>query len=168
MESEKISATYGTIWMNFEELGRAAAAAQIEPRYPYVDKRLVEFCIALPSGQRLWQGWTRAIQRRAMQGVVPDEICWRTNKAQFVGMFAQSLRTRGRQVLADTIENTPEHLARYFNLPVLRDRCRRFLAGDDELTVDVWRAANTIRWMAHSELAQIATDQTTQAQGVHA
>ena len=49
-----------------EVLDKAAAAFSIEQRYPFWDKRLVEFCLAIPAEQKLNNGWSRMIMRRAM------------------------------------------------------------------------------------------------------
>ena len=142
----------GPLWMTVEELGRSAAAAQIEPRYPLLDKRLVEFCLSLPSSQKMSHGWTRAVFRRAMDQVVPDQIRWRSGKAQFLALFEESLRKQGRELLDETIMRTPPQATHYFNLPILRERYRRFLAGEGSQAAQLWRAANLIWWLQNSKL----------------
>ena len=42
-----------------ESADRAAAAHGIEPRYPFFDVSLVEFCLSLPGNHKLRDGWTR-------------------------------------------------------------------------------------------------------------
>ena len=59
----------------------AASGHAIEPRYPFLDHRLVEFCLSLPPEQKLSMGWSRVIQRRAMAGIVPDAVRTRISKA---------------------------------------------------------------------------------------
>ena len=46
----------------------------IETRDPTADRRVVEFCMAVPGSQYLRNGVTRSLIRRAMQGRLPDEI----------------------------------------------------------------------------------------------
>ena len=53
-----------------ERYDRVAAACGIEPRHPFLDRRLVEFCLALPWEQKLSGGWTKRIVRRAMKGIL--------------------------------------------------------------------------------------------------
>ena len=53
---------------------RASAAFSLEARYPFFDRRLIEFCLGVPAHQKLRDGWTRWIMRRAMDGIVPHEI----------------------------------------------------------------------------------------------
>lgn len=58
-----------------------AAAHGIELRHPFLDKRLVEFCLALPLSQSFRNGWTRWIMRKSMEKVAPQKISWRIGKA---------------------------------------------------------------------------------------
>lgn len=60
---------------------KSASAARLEPRYPFLDKRLIEFCLAIPLEQKMNNGWSRIILRRAMEGILPPEIQWRSDKA---------------------------------------------------------------------------------------
>ncbi len=56
------------------------AKMSIERRYPFFDKRLIEFCLALPPDQKLRKGWQRSIHRRAMNRILPRSIPWREKK----------------------------------------------------------------------------------------
>ena len=56
-------------------------AALCEKRYPYLDRDLVEFLFATPSSQLLRPGQRRSLMRRAMAGIVPDELLHRRRKA---------------------------------------------------------------------------------------
>ncbi len=139
------------LWLAIEELTRASAGYGIESRYPQLDKRLVEYSLALPASQKLSQGWSRAIFRRAMQGVLPEEVCWRPGKAAFLSLFVTTLQTYGRELLDQTILHTPPAVAPYFNLPVLRMKYQRFLEGEASEAQHVWRASNLIWWLQSLE-----------------
>ena len=67
----------------FEVLDKAAANFGVEPRYPFWDKPLVEFCLALPGEEKLKDGFGRHVLRRAMQGVLPPAVQWRRDKIDF-------------------------------------------------------------------------------------
>ncbi|MEK9135866.1 MAG: asparagine synthase-related protein, partial [Bacteroidota bacterium] len=64
----------------FEMIDRTGALFNIEPRHPFFDKRLVEFCLAMPPEQKIRGGWTRFVARRALENIVPDEVRWRDGK----------------------------------------------------------------------------------------
>lgn len=56
------------------EHGVASNAYGLEERDPTADRRLIEFCLALPDEQFLRDGRTRWLLRRLMQEVLPPEI----------------------------------------------------------------------------------------------
>lgn len=63
----------------------ACCAAVAEPlyeiRYPYLDRDLLEFLFSIPPNQLLRPGQRRSLTRRALRGIVPDEILDRRRKA---------------------------------------------------------------------------------------
>src|SRR5439155_15852820 len=63
----------------------ACAALPFEPhyekRYPYLDRSLLEFLFAIPREQLVRPAQRRSLMRRALVGIVPDEILNRKGKA---------------------------------------------------------------------------------------
>ena len=51
-----------------------------EKRYPYLDRDLLEFIFAIPREQLVRPGQRRSLMRRALIGIVPDEILNRKRK----------------------------------------------------------------------------------------
>lgn len=82
-----------------EMCDKAAAAFSLEPRYPYFDRRLMEFCVGLPAEQKLAQGWSRMILRRAMEGILPPEIQWRPGKAKLSPNLHRKLMSTDRPLI---------------------------------------------------------------------
>ena len=52
-----------------------------EKRYPYLDRGLLEFLSAIPREQLVRPGQRRSLMRRALIGIVPDELLNRKRKA---------------------------------------------------------------------------------------
>jgi asparagine synthase (glutamine-hydrolysing) len=52
-----------------------------EKRYPYLDRSLLEFLYSVPREQLVRPGHRRSLMRRALSGLVPDEILNRKRKA---------------------------------------------------------------------------------------
>lgn len=52
-----------------------------EKRYPYLDRGLLEFMYAVPREQLVRPGQRRSLMRRALVGIVPDELLNRKRKA---------------------------------------------------------------------------------------
>jgi asparagine synthase (glutamine-hydrolysing) len=74
------------------------ADPQIEARYPYLDRRLVEFAMAIPMDQKLRIGETRSVLRRAMQGILPEKVRTRRRKAVFDQANSISLKKEWKMV----------------------------------------------------------------------
>lgn len=55
----------------------------IETRLPFLDYRLLETALSLPSSYKIQNGWTKYILRKSMQKIVPYDILWRKNKLGF-------------------------------------------------------------------------------------
>ena len=76
----------------FATLHRLGGTGTVELRYPLWDKDLVEFCLALPARQKLRHGWTRALLRRALRGIVPPEVLRRRDKVDFLPQATACLK----------------------------------------------------------------------------
>ena len=78
--------------MTLDLADRSAAAFQLETRYPFFDRRVIEFCLGLPEDQKFAGGWPRLLLRRAMDGILPPAIQWRTTKANLSPNFHRRFR----------------------------------------------------------------------------
>ena len=107
---------------------KAASAFSIDPRYPFCDRRLVEFCLAVPANQKLRDGWTRMIMRRAMAGILPAEVRWRAGKANLSPNFQLRLLHAHREFLERVIVNEPGVIEEYVDIPKLQKVYARYLA----------------------------------------
>lgn len=74
-----------------ERCDRVASALAIEPRDPFIDLRVIDFCLALPGRQLVREGWPKWILRQAMAGLLPDAVRWRRGKEHLGATFRGSL-----------------------------------------------------------------------------
>jgi asparagine synthase (glutamine-hydrolysing) len=79
------------------------SAFGIEPRHPFFDKRLIEFCIALPREQKICDGWTRMIVRRALADLLPAKVLHRGGKWGPSRYFAPRLLRLDRDRLGEAL-----------------------------------------------------------------
>jgi len=63
----------------------------IEYRHPFFDKELVEFALSLPPEMKYKGGTIKWILRKAMDGILPDKIRDRTDKAEFSELLIQQI-----------------------------------------------------------------------------
>lgn len=62
---------------------RSSMAFSIESRQPFLDYRLVEFLLSLSQEEKYFNGTTKVILRKAMQGLLPDMVRNRISKFGF-------------------------------------------------------------------------------------
>jgi asparagine synthase (glutamine-hydrolysing) len=81
-----------------EILGRQFACTPLasrpvyEWRYPFMDRDLVAFCLSIPRSQLVRPHQRRSLMRRALTGLVPDEILERRRKAYVSRGLVNSLK----------------------------------------------------------------------------
>jgi len=81
-----------------------------EKRYPYLDRSLLEFAYAIPREQLVRPGQRRSLMRRALVGIVPDELLHRSRKAfvargprAAIAAESASLVEISRQMISDSL-----------------------------------------------------------------
>jgi len=121
-----------------EVLDAEFANAGIEPRYPYYDRRLVEFCLALPLDQKIQRGLGRQIMRRAMGDTVPEKILTRTNKARLGQSWLDGLNRHERDELRERLVDSPQFVSRYVDEDVIEGTFERFADDSSPSLDDGW------------------------------
>ncbi|CDX26556.1 Asparagine synthase [Mesorhizobium sp. ORS 3324] len=135
----------------FEVLDKAAANFGIEPRYPFWDKPLVEFCLALPAKEKLRNGFGRHVLRRAMEGVLPPAVQWRRDKIDFTANLVKGMLRNHRDLLDRLLVSDGDRIAPYVNLGEVNAAYARLLNKPDQaapLDVQyVWRSISLSLWL---------------------
>jgi len=125
-----------------------AAAFFIEPRSPFFDKRLVEFCLALPGDQKIRRGWTRWIMRSALRDILPEIIRTRRGKSNMSPNFFHGLTTFDRTDLEHAILTEGNMLSKFINnLPSSHKGSFSLEELIEKDPVFLWRAANLSLWL---------------------
>ena len=154
---------------------RVAASRGVEYRYPFLDRRLVEFCLALPGHQKLAGGLNRAIMRRALADLLPPKVRsrgWKTNLGPSV---VRRLLTLDRPVVERVLAE-PGTLRDYVDTQALGAIYQRFLSQrSPEDGYTIWRAVSLALWLdgsrepvtqAPSAPSPVATMQSYRAYGL--
>jgi asparagine synthase (glutamine-hydrolysing) len=140
-----------------EMLDKTAAAFSLEARYPYFDRRLIEFCLALPPEQKFQHGWTRAILRRSMSGILPEKVQWRKGKANLNPNFQRKLLDFGKPILEEVILKKPEIIERYVDIPTLQATYCRYTSQpvqNEQDALTIYGAVTLALWLNESGMAQ--------------
>lgn len=104
-----------------EQLEKISAVFGIAPQYPFFDRRLIEFCIGLPPGQRIYKGWTRSIFRFAMNNILPPDVQWRTDKSNIGVSLKVNLLKYGIRELKEAIYENAWRLEKYVDTQSLQE-----------------------------------------------
>lgn len=128
--------------MRVDKIGMSAS---IEPRVPFLDHELVEFTMNLPMSVKVAGNVTKRILKRAVRGLVPDNIIDRP-KMGFSAPMGQWLRGEfGRAVEAEI------SASRFFDeFPARRDlllgMLRRHRRGGADFSLYLWTFYNAVAW----------------------
>lgn len=136
------------------ELADAASGAfGIEVRYPFFDRRLVEFCLSIPASQKLSDGWTRSVMRRAMTGILPTAVQWRVDKADLSPNFMRGLFERDRAILEDVVMSRLPALSDFVDEAAVRAAYQRWLAQpmrEERDALTLYTVATLALWLETS------------------
>jgi asparagine synthase (glutamine-hydrolysing) len=129
---------------------RNSMAFSVEARVPFLDHRLVEFVMALPSRLKVRNGYTKRVLRDAMAGTLPEKVRMRPRKMGFATPERRWQAGPLRQLVLDAIAS-----------PRLEPFIRRDLAKvhfDRIVTSNVlsfapWRWLNLSLWIEEFDLA---------------
>ena len=105
-----------------EAWATSGARHGIEYRYPLLDRRVLEFALGLPPEQYLRGRWSRWVMRRALDPVLPPEVCWNEDKRDPArGEPLRDAIAEALPMVRRAIEDrpAPPSRARYLDLPRL-------------------------------------------------
>lgn len=86
-------------YVNFVRSDRAAAQAyDVDVRYPFRDRDLVEFLMAIPGDIVKWQGVPKGLLRRALADLLPAAVRERRSKADFTSLENDAARREAARV----------------------------------------------------------------------
>lgn len=67
--------------LRFED--RNSMAWSVESRLPFLDYRVVEFCLSMPIEAKFHDGWSKYVLRRVVASRLPGAVAWRRSKFGF-------------------------------------------------------------------------------------
>jgi asparagine synthase (glutamine-hydrolysing) len=104
----------GMIQTALEIYSNGCSEFPLETRFPFMDKRLVEFCVAIPGTQKIAGGYTRAILRRGLAGYLPKDIQLRSSKGDLGWSFIEGFRAQ-RKLVTRTLGSSKTFWEKFFN-----------------------------------------------------
>lgn len=85
----------GWVMHGREITDREIAVYHLEERHPFLDRRLIEFLLAVPDDQRIRNNLPKFVLRQAIRDKIPDSVCDRRDKAYFNITFVKAFERIG-------------------------------------------------------------------------
>ena len=148
--------TTGVLSVNLELIDRYAAAFGLESRHPFLDRRLVEFCLAIPSDQKFSKGLGRIIMRRGLHGILPEAIQWRGDKARMSANFVHGLLDIEYQQFEQALNKYSQPILKYLNIDRWQESWQRLkhypgsnrtVKSTIQDSLIVWRSTALTLWL---------------------
>ncbi len=132
-----------------------------EKRYPFLDRDLLEFMYAIPRSQLVRPGQRRSLMRRALSGIVPEEVLNRRRKA-FVTRGPVVALGANPQLLGDL---TQEMLTASFGIvspAVFAESIENARRGQEVQIVTMMRTLALESWLRHMKRWNVGGISSTQ------
>ena len=144
--------TAGEIPLALEVSNKVASAFSLEGSYPFTDRRLAEFCLATPSNQRVHDGLSRMIVRRALVNYLPEKVRWRSDKGDLSHNLKKGLLSFEKERLDEIILDNPQSIEPYINIATLRGNYQRYKKHSANGNFQaIWSAINLSLWLSHTK-----------------
>ncbi len=144
LSTDQLTRTNLPMLLRYED--RDSMAHSVEARVPFLDHRLVEFVVGLPSDHLIGEGTTKRVLREAMRGVIPEKIRTRQDKIGFQTAEERWMRhdqpTEVRALVARAVEAAGGILT-----PGTLTRADDILAGRRGFDLWLWRVVSAGAWL---------------------
>ena len=114
-------------------LRHVAQRCGVELRFPFLDPEVVGLLTSLPATDRFRGGFGKHLLRRAMAGLVPQEVLLRRTVTHFTGLLDRGLREMERGKAEELLHQPLSARLGWVDAARLRRGWERYLAGEDRL-----------------------------------
>ena len=118
---------------------RSSMAHSIESRVPFLDYRLVEFGVNLPSKYLVHDDTSRPLFRKSISPYLPAEIVNRKDKLGYPVPFAKWTRRPLKNYITDSLANTNSPLFDYLDKKNVKQNLELHFSGKIDYSWDIWR-----------------------------
>lgn len=113
------------------QLDCMSSGFRTEFRHPFMDRRVIELCLAAPSHLKFCNSYGRGIMRCAMKGILSEEVRHRKSKAEFFDFIVTEIKKSEQGYLEALISENKSILSDYVNIEDFQQYHRRFIKCKD-------------------------------------
>jgi asparagine synthase (glutamine-hydrolysing) len=127
----------------------------IEARLPFLDYRLVEYVLGLPSDQKIKNGQTKYILRKEMKNILPENIRTRQSKIGFDTPEDEWFREPFFvEYISDIISSNTFRSSKYFDVEKVREIFNKHIKNEINASKEIWKWINLYIWMNVNGIGQ--------------
>jgi asparagine synthase (glutamine-hydrolysing) len=126
---------------------RTSMAFSIESRVPFLDFRVVEYLAALPLHQKIRRGVTKHVLRRAIRGLVPEEIRCRMDKMGFVTPEEIWMKGGLRPFVLEVLGSPSFRARKYWDADRVMASFLAYAEEGGDYSPEIWRIVCTELWL---------------------
>ena len=133
--------------LDLSQLDSVVSSFHLEWRYPFLDRRLIEFFLAVPAEVKRRAGPRKFFLQRAVQGIVPGGLREQEGKELIpLPNDRQTWEAEARWI-AHTLVSPPAPVLSYVDEPHLHRLLNEFVEGHLEHRTPLWKLVHLDRWM---------------------
>lgn len=125
---------------------RLSMAYGLELRLPFLDRRLVEFSLSIPSAHYFLNGHTKGIVREAMKGLMDDDVRIARKRSIQAPQGAWLMREPMRGYVEGLLNSESFADRGLFDVKKAKAAFARFCQGEFDNSFFVWQWINTEEW----------------------
>ena len=131
---------------------RLTRAWGVEARFPLHDYRLIEFSGTIPPALKIKGSQVKYIQKKAMEGVLPDEIVFRKDKMGHNVPMKNWMRNSNtfRDLINDVLSETAIKKRNFFNADVVNEMLALHLASKKDYSHRLYALLVLEMWMQNN------------------
>lgn len=118
---------------------RSSMAHSIESRVPFLDYRLVELGVNLPTNYLSFKGISRPLYRKALKPFLPEEIVNRKDKLGFPVPFAGWTRGLLKNYVQDNFSDKKDEVFNYIDENQLKINLEKHFRAEKDFSWEIWR-----------------------------
>jgi asparagine synthase (glutamine-hydrolysing) len=131
-----------TIEMSLNLINHSASSYGLDIKFPFMDRRLIEFCLSIPSSQKLKNGVSRSILRRSLKNMIPDSIYNRHSKSDLSPFSRIEICNLSDERIMKSVLNIPFLDANFIKNSLLKNKSKNMMEIYQIIIFDAWLRKN--------------------------
>ena len=127
---------------------KVSMATSVEARVPFLDHRIVEYSMTIPTSFKIKNGEPKYILKKAVEGIIPNNIIYR-KKQGFAAPVSEWLRSEWSGFMEDRLLNSSLVQRHHFRPDFIKRSLENHRQGRRDEGMQLWSLLNLTLWYDH-------------------